>query len=340
MQRPGEAADPPVAGWPAPAEYPPPGGADAPPPGPAHPAPAAGADGPGEHPGQGAHPSPGGQGWVPTVCPSPYSAPAAHPSPGAVPDQGRSSGGVPDQGRSPGGIPDRDRSSFAAPDQDRSSGGLAGAYPAGPGPVSYPGAGDAVGPYGTPGLPPYPPAVRPPRVRLWPPTRAELATALAALLGLALAGALLGLLWEQLAPRLAFRVDQPGRALPVVPEAEEYVAADGRFVLLTLAAGIVAGLACWLVRRSRGPLVLLALAAGGLLGAVLTWRVGVALGTGYSPADLQQVGNVVYQPLTLRARAGLVVEPLAAVLAYLFAVGFSARNDLGRPEPEVSSGSG
>jgi hypothetical protein len=76
--------------------------------------------------------------------------------------------------------------------------------------------------------------------------------------------------------------------------------------------------------------VLLALAAGGLLGAVITWRLGMRLGTGYQPADLRQVGKVIYQPLTLRATSALVVEPIAAVLGYLVAVGFTARNDLGQ----------
>ncbi|CAA9267664.1 MAG: hypothetical protein AVDCRST_MAG41-2720, partial [uncultured Corynebacteriales bacterium] len=170
------------------------------------------------------------------------------------------------------------------------------------------------------------------RARLWPPGRTELATAAALLLGLAVLGALLAPLWVRLAPRLDFRVDQPGRALPVVPSAEEYIAADGRYVLLTLAAGLLAGLVAWRVARSRGPLVLLALAAGGLLGAVLTWRLGLRLGTGYQPADLQEVGRIVQQPLTLRARAALVVEPFAAVVVYLLAAGFAARNDLGRDE--------
>jgi hypothetical protein len=54
------------------------------------------------------------------------------------------------------------------------------------------------------------------------------------------------------------------------------------------------------------------------------------LGTGYKPADLQVVGKVIYQPLTLRAKSALVVEPVAAVIGYLLAVGFSSRNDLGR----------
>ena len=140
--------------------------------------------------------------------------------------------------------------------------------------------------YGTPGAAagPYPappggfgtpatyrlPAVR---QKVWPPEKPEWVTAAVVVGALAVIGAALAPLWVHLAPRLAFRVDQPGRALPVVPEAEEYIGADGRFVFITLIVGVVAGIACWLVRRSRGPLVLLALAAAGLLGAVITWRL-------------------------------------------------------------------
>jgi MFS family permease len=183
------------------------------------------------------------------------------------------------------------------------------------------------------GFGPWPPA-RPPQRPSWPPSRRELVTALSAVLGLALLGAALGLLWARLAPRLEFRVVEPGRAVPVLPEAEEYVAADGRFVLITLAAGALAGLVCWLLRGSRGPLVLAALALGGLLGAVVTWRLGVWLEPGYHPADLQEVGRVLAQPLELRARAALVVEPIAAVVVYLLGAGFTVHNDLGvDPEP-------
>jgi hypothetical protein len=84
--------------------------------------------------------------------------------------------------------------------------------------------------------------------------------------------------------------------------------------------------------------VLLALAVGGLLGAVITWRLGMRIGTGYQPADLQHVGKIIYQPLTLRATSALVVEPVAAVLGYLLGVAFTARNDLG--QDVASSGSG
>ena len=201
--------------------------------------------------------------------------------------------------------------------------------------------GAAAGPYPAPpggfGVPaPYRRAEV--RAKVWPPRKREWVTAAVVVGALAVIGAALAPLWVQLAPRLAFRVDQPGRALPVLPEAEEYIGADGWFVFITLIVGVAAGIACWLVRRSRGPLVLLALAVGGLLGAVITWRLGMRIGTGYQPADLQQVGKIIYQPLTLRATSALVVEPVAAVLVYLLGVGFTARNDLG--QDVASSGSG
>jgi hypothetical protein len=201
-------------------------------------------------------------------------------------------------------------------------GAAAGPYPAPPGGFG--------GPYG------IPEPARP----IWPPRKPEWVTAATVIGVLAVVGAALAPLWVHLAPRLAFRVDQPGRALPVVPEAEEYIGADGRFVFLTLAVGLLAAAGCWLVRRSRGPLVLLALAVGGLLGAVITWRLGMRLGAGYQPADLRQVGKIIYQPLTLRATSALVVEPVAAVLGYLLAVGFTARNDLGQDRTGFGPGGG
>ena len=213
-----------------------------------------------------------------------------------------------------------------------------GPYPGPTGPGPYPVSPDGTsgspyppGPYGAGAYPPGPWGPGPRRAQRpsWPPTRRELTTALGVVVAFAVLGAALAVLWVRLAPRLEYRVVQPGRAVPVVPESEEYVAADGRFVLITLAAGVLAGLVCWLLRRSRGPVVLAAVALGGLLGAVVTWRLGVWLGPGYQPQELQEVGRIVIQPLELRAVAALVVEPVAAVAVYLLGVGFTVHNDLG-----------
>jgi hypothetical protein len=178
--------------------------------------------------------------------------------------------------------------------------------------------------------PPYP--VR--NGRVWRPTRGDLLRALAVLVGLALAGALVALAWYQLAPRLGFRITEPGTGVPVTPEQEQFVAADGWFTLLTLGVGVLAGVLVWLVRPFRGPVALLALAAGGMLGAVVTWRFGALIAPGPTAAELRHVGQVVYPALRLRATAALVVEPIAAVAAYLLLTGFASRTDLGRPDPD------
>lgn len=192
--------------------------------------------------------------------------------------------------------------------------------------------GAAYGPLPPTGSPPARPA------RWWPPTRREIKTALALILGMVALGAVLAPAWAAVAPRLAYRVVQPGRALPVVPEAEEYIAADGRFVLLTLVAGVLAGLVAWSLRQTRGPVVLVAVAVGGLLAAVVTWRLGVALAPGYRAEELQEVGRTVYQSLRLGALAALMVEPFVAVLVYVAVAGFASRADLGRPDPPARSG--
>lgn len=193
----------------------------------------------------------------------------------------------------------------------------------------YPGAGPQ--PAG-PGWAPYPQPVRAGDRLL--PTRRELAAAGAVVLGMAAAGLLAGLLWAWLAPRLEYRVVRPNLALPVVPEVEEFVAADGRFVVITLVAGALAGALCWWSRRTRGPALLVALAVGGLAGSAVAWRFGMLLGPGYEEADLQVVGRVIRQPLELGAQAALVVEPIAAVVVYLLATGFAAHNDLGRSDDQ------
>ncbi|HEY6744935.1 MAG TPA: hypothetical protein VI357_04370 [Mycobacteriales bacterium] len=327
--------DPPTPGaQPHPGRYAPPAGSDR---------------GPDRYPPPGQYP-PAGHNGAPGHYPPPTPSAAHDSAPGRYlpPDRYAAAGQDDDSGQYP------PAGQYPVAGQGRGPGQYpaAGQYPP---PGQYPGAGQGGEQYSYPGSGaqgPYPGAYAggdsgrllapgtfsapPPgaaKARLWPPSRPEWTTALGAVVALVAAGAAIAPLWVHLAPRLAFRVDQPGRALPVVPEAEEYVGADGRFVFLTLALGVLAALGCWLVRRSRGPLVMVALAAGGLLGAVVTWRLGLRLGTGYQPADLQVVGKVLYQPLTLRARAALVVEPAAAVIVYLLAVGFSARNDLGHDDP-------
>ena len=177
------------------------------------------------------------------------------------------------------------------------------------------------------------------RSPVWPTGR-EWAASGIIVLAMALVGGLLALGWVHWAPRMAFQVVQGGGATAVVPESEEFIAADGWFAFLTLVAGLLAGGIAWRARSVRGPLVLIALAVGGLLGAIVTWRLGPLMAPGPSAAALRNVGAIVHPALRLRATAALAVEPIAAVAVYLLSVGFATPNDLGRDDEPFPAGFG
>jgi len=156
-------------------------------------------------------------------------------------------------------------------------------------------------------------------------TSRDLGPAAVIMVGLAAAGALLGLLWQQISPRTQGFVYIPPHGI-IAEENESLIASDGRFVLLTCAAGIVAAAAAWSRRSARGPAAALALAAGGLLGALLTDRVGHATGGGHDGGTLNQV---ITLSVRVHARGLLLLEPAMALLVYAACALFSRRDDLG-----------
>lgn len=187
-----------------------------------------------------------------------------------------------------------------------------------------------------PAAPPAPqPPAPPPAAHAAPPRQrlgvVPLRAALVVVGALALLGVLLGLVWSWWSPSrpigfvIAAHAVQPD-------ETESFVAGDGRFAALTLLAGLAAATAVWFIRTLRGPLAVVALGAGGLLGAWLTERVGHALGGGSATGPAQTLIN--HLPLELHMRGLLVIEAAIAVLAYGLFVAFAASDDLdvdGRP---------
>ena len=151
--------------------------------------------------------------------------------------------------------------------------------------------------------------------------------ALVAVLGL---GALLGLLWESLAPRVSLVVASDGKAYPEGYQPEGYMTDDGVAALLCVAAGLIVGLASvWVARRiaSRDHALLVALASVlvlGAAGALALWWTGVAVGAFDFDALLASSpeGTALTAPLELRMPGVLVLWPLASVLiVFLAAVG-------------------
>lgn len=149
-------------------------------------------------------------------------------------------------------------------------------------------------------------------------------------LTLVVVGAIAAPLWVWLSPRASGTVVAAGVVIANQPESEAAIAADGRFVFITLAIGVIAGVLAWLPRGSRGWFMPVALAAGGLAGAVVTKVVGELLTSPPSAAVLDHVHAAVLAPVRLRATAAVVVEAFAAVVIYLIIVGFAEHDDLRR----------
>ncbi|MET9517128.1 ABC transporter permease [Streptomyces sp. NPDC002994] len=172
-----------------------------------------------------------------------------------------------------------------------------------------------------------------------PSISTEVVRAAVVVLALTVLGVALGLLWLWLAPRVPL-ISTDKAVFLKDTEGEEAVGADGTFVLLALAFGVVsAALVFWFNRRGGIPLVI-GLALGGLLGSLLAWGVGVWIGpTGDVVERAREVGQGVAfdAPLKLGAKGALLAWPMAALLVHLGLTALFGPRD---PEPEWGAGYG
>jgi hypothetical protein len=157
---------------------------------------------------------------------------------------------------------------------------------------------------------------------------ADLRAGLYIVAALAVAGAVLGVLWKVWSPPgpLGFVI---GPHAVQADETEAFVAADGRFAVITALTGIVAAVAVWFAKPLRGPVAALALAVGSLLGALLTEFVGHELAGGHSSGPTNTV--ITHLPLSVHMSGLRLLEAAVAVLVYGLFVAFAATDDLGRP---------
>ena len=165
-----------------------------------------------------------------------------------------------------------------------------------------------------------------------PADRADLRVAGAVVGGLAVFGALLGLIWSAWSgPQQRAYVISPGKLYPF-DEVETMAGADGRYLVLVGATGLLAGAVLfWWRRANRGALLAAALGAGGLAGAALTWWVGYLSGGGTYDGHAKTI--IKHLPLSLHMRGLLLIEPALALLVYGMSAAFAASDDLGRPDP-------
>ncbi|MBA3488642.1 MAG: DUF2567 domain-containing protein [Longispora sp.] len=179
----------------------------------------------------------------------------------------------------------------------------------------------------------------------------ELLVGLAVILTVTALGAPLGVVWSALSPRVLVRMTDQGAVLTSA-EPEEYMGAEAVFTLLGLGVGIVLGvLGWWALRRWRGPVILISLMIGSLLGACATWQIGQKIGLA-EYEDLKrtaQVGWEFFRPPTLETGGvwhiagvpvfpygALVAQALGAVFAYTLAAGWSRYRDLRNEDPDES----
>lgn len=159
----------------------------------------------------------------------------------------------------------------------------------------------------------------------------DLLPAFSVLSAIALFGLPLGWVWARLAPPQNVVVQQDGALIPVT--GESYHRLDGLmlFVLVGLAAGLITGIAVWLLRERRGPVVMLAATLGSAVAAYLGGRVGTGSAAGrYAVSAAPGVGDVIALAPVLETGWGVLAWPLGTALAYGCLAAWNGLDDLGR----------
>jgi hypothetical protein len=178
----------------------------------------------------------------------------------------------------------------------------------------------------------------------------SLRAGLAAAIGLALLGAPLGLLWFLVAPAVPV-IKVEGGAVPADPEPEQFIAADGWFVLLGLGFGVLAAVAVWrILRRLRGPAGMVVVIVGTLGASLLAAWLGseISLAEYHRVHDSVAVGEAFSMPPRLRSvdwfhglpvpRGSVLVPPLGAAMLYTLLAGWSLDPELVPAPTPPSSG--
>ncbi len=141
----------------------------------------------------------------------------------------------------------------------------------------------------------------------------------------------LGWLWSRLAPGQNKVVQDGGQLISVGGESYHALDALMIFVMMGLGAGLLTGIAVWLLRERRGPVVMLAAVLGSALAAYLGQKTGVGMAADHYAATGQlNIGDTIMTAPVLETWWGVVAWPLATALAYGCLAAWNGMDDLGR----------
>ncbi|MCW2529689.1 MAG: hypothetical protein JWM76_4549 [Pseudonocardiales bacterium] len=139
------------------------------------------------------------------------------------------------------------------------------------------------------------------------------------------AGVAAGALWSAISSTTQAYVQSATVMIP--GESEGFVSADGRYLIITAAIGLVMGSAVWAFRDYRGPVAAGALGVGGFLGALIAAVVGHLFSSGKNTGA---VNTVIDLKISLHGRGLVAIEPVVALLVYLIGTLFVSSDDLNR----------
>jgi hypothetical protein len=166
--------------------------------------------------------------------------------------------------------------------------------------------------------------------------RRQLLTATVTTLGIALPGALVGLVWQAISPSVRYVV-LDGKPVLADPETQALISTDGRYAVLTALAGLVCGAAGYLAAGRGTDLAIAAgLAIGGIGAALLAWWLGHQIGLSAFQHAVRGArdGAFVTGPASLHATGALVFWPILAlgVFAVCEAMDVAGRHPVGADE--------
>jgi uncharacterized protein DUF2567 len=162
-------------------------------------------------------------------------------------------------------------------------------------------------------------------------TRADLLRAVSITSLVSLPGLPLGWIWSRIAPPERMGAVSTGRYLWLTDEDYHRFDDLAVFVLLGFGAGLLAGVAVWLLRERRGPIVLLAAALGSLIAGYLAMRTGISFaGHHYPVPSALSAGQLFDKAPVLESSWIIVAQPLGVVLVYGMLAAWSGSPDLGR----------